>query len=97
MERTRLRELTRSIFVFFHSSLFVVEMERTRLRELTHLPPIPRIYHLFRRNGAYPIKGIDTYIVIKTLLLFIIVEMERTRLRELTHHCHHHFRYHFLQ
>ncbi len=35
-------------------------MERTRLRELTHAPIISYVPALFRRNGAYPIKGIDT-------------------------------------
>ncbi len=39
----------------------MVEMERTRLRELTHQADhhFPELLH-YGRNGAYPIKGIDT-------------------------------------
>ena len=60
MERTRLRELTLFILgIEFHSAV-LVEMERTRLRELTQ--HIRVLFNLFFccRNGAYPIKGIDT-------------------------------------
>ena len=35
-------------------------MERTRLRELTHNLSCYIVHFLCRRNGAYPIKGIDT-------------------------------------
>ena len=86
MERTRLRELTplrqrkRA-----QRKRLAVEMERTRLRELTHTTTI--FYPLpFRgRNGAYPIKGIDTTLLGQLWLSYLCVEMERTRLRELTH------------
>ena len=36
------------------------------------------------RNGAYPIKGIDTTCNQTNVVFFLYVEMERTRLRELT-------------
>lgn len=39
----------------------------------------------YRRNGAYPIKGIDTAHALKKRGYAAAVEMERTRLRELLH------------
>lgn len=39
----------------------------------------------YRRNGAYPIKGIDTPRIPELLFGCIRVEMERPRLRELLH------------
>ena len=59
-------------------------MERTRLRELTQYFPFPIIFITASRNGAYPIKGIDTNSYNIIIYGHSIVEMERTRLRELT-------------
>ena len=60
MERTRLRELTQ-VPMIREPSLLLVEMERTRLRELTHCGFIDNYDVIICcRNGAYPIKGIDT-------------------------------------
>ena len=61
-----------------------VEMERTRLRELTHLKTSFFEKAGGSRNGAYPIKGIDTTPIVEESFVFVNVEMERTRLRELT-------------
>lgn len=41
-----------------------VEMESTRLRELTHLCPNAYITSLASRKGEYPIKGIDTCLML---------------------------------
>ena len=60
-----------------------VEMERTRLRELTHTVGCCRTTWHLCRNGAYPIKGIDTCYR-SIIIIHKYVEMERTRLRELT-------------
>ena len=61
-------------------------MERTRLRELTQVWIIQFSLVFKGRNGAYPIKGIDTFELHFLLTGSRQVEMERTRLRELTHH-----------
>ena len=60
-------------------------MERTRLRELTHLSRYHQYLTILCRNGAYPIKGIDTRLIHISSSFASNVEMERTRLRELTH------------
>ena len=60
-------------------------MERTRLRELTHYASPKRGLYSNCRNGAYPIKGIDTLMLQARATSRVGVEMERTRLRELTH------------
>ena len=83
MERTRLRELTQ-YFIVRPPFVFFVEMERTRLRELTHLKTSFFEKAGGSRNGAYPIKGIDTTPIVEESFVFVNVEMERTRLRELT-------------
>ena len=59
MERTRLRELTQ-VPMIREPSLLLVEMERPRLRELTQNIYYNLITIQASRNGAYPIKGIDT-------------------------------------
>ena len=59
-------------------------MERTRLRELTHSSRVEGGIAPLCRNGAYPIKGIDTVLRSPFFLSYLQVEMERTRLRELT-------------
>ena len=62
----------------------LVEMERPRLRELTQNIYYNLITIQASRNGAYPIKGIDTNSYNIIIYGHSIVEMERTRLRELT-------------
>ena len=59
-------------------------MERTRLRELTQCLLYLLTRYFLGRNGAYPIKGIDTNQDTSYLPFLLQVEMERTRLRELT-------------
>ena len=60
MERTRLRELTQHYYSSINSWSYCVEIERTRLRELTHYRFLWNSLKYVCRNGAYPIKGIDT-------------------------------------
>ncbi len=62
MERTRLRELTHLDELSTDVEFTTVEMERTRLRELTLIYLFAqRVCYHVSRNGAYPIKGIDTF------------------------------------
>ena len=84
MERTRLRELTHGCHIDYPLHVLFVEMERTRLRELTHCQCSRMTVRDRSRNGAYPIKGIDTNCHHHHFRYHFLVEMERTRLRELT-------------